>query len=244
MDDGGAEQRLNALAERRGQDLVVGLVQEIKSIHQEIVSLRRELSALSSYQEAKDRWLVLENIERDGPPLPRTVVIEADQHLDPRSGFYPMEYTEDGSAFCWTGPSRKFTFDIFIDRKAGARLNLYAMQLPNFERQKNLMLFVDGEATPLVSSVDSQGYQFFAEMPPTERRTGTNLSFVLPEVFLPPSSTDTPRFLGLAFKRLVVVSHTAVAHEHATFDSETAEGRGADLRRIEKSEKVTPIRLK
>lgn len=244
MDDGGAEQRLNALAERRGQDLVVGLVQELKSIQQEVAALRRELSALTSYQEAKDKWLVLENVDRDAPPLPKAVVIEADQYLDPRWGFYPLEHTKDGSAFCWTGPSRKFSFDIFIDRRAGARLSLYVMELPDFERQKNLTFFVDGENTPLVSSVDAQGYQFFAELPATERRMGTNLAFVLPEVFLPPSSTDTPRFLGLAFKRLVVVSHPAVAHERAGYESETGEGKGGEKKRAEKSEKVTPIRLK
>jgi len=244
MDDGGAQQRLNALAERRGQDLVAGLVQELKLLQQEVAALRRELSALTSYQEAKDKWLVLENFDRDAPPLPKSVVIEADQHLDPRWGFYPLEHTDDGSPFCWTGPSRKFSFDIFIDRRAGARLSLYAMRLPDFDRQKNLTLFVDGESTQLVSSVDAQGYQFFAELPVTERRTGTNLSFVLPEVFLPPSSTDTPRFLGLAFKRLVVVAHAAIPHEHTDLEGETGEGMGQEMRRKEKSEKVTPIRLK
>lgn len=244
MDDGGAEQRLNALAERRGQDLVAGVVQELKSIQREIAALRRELSALTSYQESRDRWLVLENAERDAAPLPKTVVIEADQHLDPRLGFHPLEYTEHGSAFCWTGPSRKFSFDIFIDRKAGARMTLYAMQLPDSERQKNVLLFVDGESTALVSRVDAQGHQLSAELPASGSRMGTNLSFVLPDVFIPPGSTDTPRLLGLGFKRLVVAAHTDMAHEHAIFESDVSEGKGIDMRRKEKTENVTPIRMK
>ncbi|HEX4077730.1 MAG TPA: hypothetical protein VHX61_02495 [Rhizomicrobium sp.] len=205
-DEEEVELRLNALAEMRGRDLVAGLIGELRTVRREIVGLKRELDALNGYLEKSDRSLVFGTSEL---PLPKTVVFDADQRFDPRFGFYPVEYLESGLPFCWTGPAREFSFEVFVDRTAGAELSLEGARFLDHERQRNITLQVDGESVPIVPAPVAKGLRYSAELPATTRRAGARLIFVVPEVLPPPRGTDA-RLLGLAFTRLAITAHTIV----------------------------------
>src|ERR1700742_4661768 len=107
-DESSREARFQLLLSKRGQELVRGLVEEFLILNREIAGLKRELTALADYQNARDRWLLLDDLLEKNLHLPRIVVIEPDQLLRPRDGFYPVEYTAAGVPFRLTGPSVQF----------------------------------------------------------------------------------------------------------------------------------------
>jgi hypothetical protein len=206
MDDGGLNERLKALLAKRGDQLVEGCVDELGILHQELALLRRELSALADYQSS--RGLELATHDGGGPLLPKSVTIEADQMLRPHDGFYPVEYTSEGIPFRWTGPSVQFCFSVFVDRSAGADVNLLALTSIDFELQKNLTLIADGETVPVEVVPEPSGFAITAFVPPRPDRGVTSLVFVLPAVLAPPGGTDA-RQLGIAFARLSVAARRA-----------------------------------
>lgn len=204
------EARLQLLLAKRGQELVRGLVEEVTSLHHEIAALRRELGALADYQSMRDRWLSIDGATTRTARMPQTVVVEPDQLLRPRDGFYSMEYTNDGTPFRWTGPTAQFSFDIFIDRAHGAHLRLEALSCIDFEAQKSVMLLVDGAVVPSELVPAGNGFDITAELPARGETRSTNLVFVLPAV-LPPEGAagGDNRLLGLAFGRLTVAANSA-----------------------------------
>jgi hypothetical protein len=139
--------------------------------------------------------------------LPQVAVVVAGDHLTPEMGFYPVERTEDGVAFAWTGPSPKFAFDVAVDRFAGADLRLDAVYFLDFERQKNLQLLVDGQAAPANVTRGGIGVIVTAALTPRTGNEPTKLEFTLPAT-LPPGNTGDTRLLGLAFFKLTVTART------------------------------------
>lgn len=201
----GLEARLQQLLAKRGQELVRGLVEEVTNLNREIALLRRELAALSDYQNSRDRWLVLDETSHVAR-LPKTAIIEPDQLLRPRDGFYPAEYTSSGVPFRWTGPLPQFSFDVFVDRARGADLKLEVLNCIDLEKQGHVMLLVDGEAVPLdIEPVGPTGFNATATVPKNAEGRATNLVFVLPAV-LPPAGSKDARLLGVAFGRLTVTA--------------------------------------
>ena len=216
-----ADARLEALLGKRGQDLVRGLIEEFSGLHREIALLKRELAALTEYQSARDSWLTLEAAAAGNARLPRRVVIEPDQLLRQQDGFYGIEHTADNVTFRWTGPSTRFSFDVFIDRTYGADLRLDALNCIDFEIQKDLLLVADGETISLDITPQGTGFVASARLPARDGAEGTNLVFVLPAVLMPPESADQ-RALGIAFGRLVLVARTASS------DAEDLQARSAE----------------
>lgn len=202
---GFAENSLSRLLDLRGPDLIGALVRELESLHREIGSLHRELEALRDYQASRDRWLAVEEATRNAMRLPRSVIIDANQSLDPRYGFYKLEYNKRGVPFCWTGPSPSFSFDVFVDRTNGAELELRAIACVDFQRQKNLQLLVDGEPVPAKVVQGNGGISVTAALPPSRDNRVTNLIFIVPEV-LPPANQADSRRLGVAFAWISVTS--------------------------------------
>jgi len=202
------DSRLDALLTKRGQELVKSLIEEFSALHRELALLKRELAALTEYQSARDRWLALEEAEAGTARLPRRVVIEPDQLLRAQDGFYGIEHTADNVAFRWTGPSTRFSFDVFIDRTYGADLRLHALNCIDYEIQKDLLLVVDGETMHMAIARQDMGFVASARLPPRADAEGSNLVFILPAVLVPPESADQ-RELGIAFGELAVVARTA-----------------------------------
>lgn len=204
------EARLQKLLERRGEDLVRGLIEEFGRLHREVASLKRELTALSAYQAAHDRQLVIDAAVTKIFYMPRAVSIEADQNLRSQDGFYPLEHTSDGIPFRWTGPSPQFSFDLFVDRSSFVELRLDALNCIDFEVQGNIALLVDGESVPTHVEREDLRIGVTAVLPPRSGNETTNLVFVLPAALVPPGPEDT-RALGLAFSRLRVAVRDALA---------------------------------
>lgn len=206
MDDpSGLEARLQQLLAKRGQELVRGLIEEVTNLHREIAALRRELGALGEYQAMRDRWLALDGPASRAVRLPRITIVEPDQLLRPRDGFYPQEYTSTGIPFRWTGPTPQFSFDVFVDRAMGADLKLEALNCIDYDTQSKLSLLVDGERVPLEVTREELGFTATAVLPQRDDARSSNLVFVLSSVLQPPESND-PRLLGVAFGRLTVAA--------------------------------------
>lgn len=200
-----SEARLQKLLEKRGQDLVRGLIEEFRTLNREVAALKRELAATSDYQAMRDRLLVIETTAAKIRRLPRVVVIEADQNLRFQDGFYALERTSDGIPFRWTGPAPQFSFDIFIDRTSTVQVKLEALSCIDFDVQKNVSLLADGESVPVAVERVESGLEITAILPPRDGNEGTNLVFVLPAALTPPDSDDT-RTLGFAFSRIGVTA--------------------------------------
>jgi hypothetical protein len=205
MEDSGPDGRLKSLLGKRGDELVQGCVEELGILHRELALLRREVSSLADYQASSDLRLVAAGEAR---PLPRTVTIDADQMLRTHDGFYSVEHTSDGTPFRWTGPSVQFCFSVFVDRSAGADVQLLALSSIDFEIQKKVALVADGQTIPVVVATDPPGFAIKAFLPPREDHGVTSLVFVLPAVLTPPDSNET-RALGIAFARLSVTARMA-----------------------------------
>lgn len=204
-DDSGLDARLQQLLAKRGQELVKGLTDEITRLHREIALLRRELGALADYQSMRDRWLATGDPASQAAALPRNVTIEPDQMLSPRDGFYPAEFTAGGVAFRWTGPTREFIYDVFVERSQGASLKLEVLNCIDYEAQKDLKLLVDGEPVPLETTQEGTGFEVRAVLPMRHDGRSSNLVFVVPVVMSPPESSDE-RLLGVAIGRLTVTA--------------------------------------
>ncbi len=172
-----------------------GYGEAIETLKAELDRLREEVATLhQAAAQASDH-------------LPQSAVVVAGDHLTPEMGFYPVERTEDGVAFSWTGPSPKFGLEIAVDRFAGADLRLDAVYFLDFDRQKNLQLLVDGQATPATVSRGGIGVIVTAALAPRTGNDPTKLEFVL-SAALPPANTADTRLLGLAFFKLTVTAKT------------------------------------
>lgn len=199
------EQRLQTLHELKGRDLVNALIREIGDLQRQLSQLQREMAAYRDYQAARDRWLVIDTVQKARVQLPKSVTIDASHALHPRQGFYGLEYGARGTPFSWTGPTPNFSFDIYIDRSQGADLELRALSCMNFERQKDLRLLVNGETVPTATVKNGNGLVLKADLPARDDDRSCNIVFCVPEVLRPADSNDK-RLLGIAFHSLSVMS--------------------------------------
>ena len=204
-DQDDATDRLRSLHELRGPDLVGALIKELGELHRQVAQLQKEMAAYRDYQAARDRWLVIDTVQKSRAQLPKVVTIDASQSLHPRQGFYGLEYGGKGTPFSWTGPSQNFSFDIFVDRSQGATLELRALSCINFEKQKDIRLFVNGETVPVTVTKNGHGMLLNADLPARDDDRATNLIFFVPEVMKPTGAGDK-RTLGIAFHSLNVQS--------------------------------------
>jgi hypothetical protein len=206
MEDLAAVQaRLLGLSALRGPALISALIGEVISLYEKVGKLEREMTAHRKFQAAKDRWLPLGNVPEPAISLPKSVSIDASQLLHPANGFYHLEFNEKGTPFCWTGPGKEFCFDLFIDRKNGADLDLTVLMCIDVERQKSISLFVDGERVDCAITPHGGSIALKAQLPPRTEDRNTNLVFSVPVVLQSANPADT-RLLGVAFSSLVVTA--------------------------------------
>lgn len=162
-------------------------------------TLRGELARLRAEVEA---------LNKAGGLAPSAVVVADELLLGADQGFYPVERTEDGVAFSWTGPSPDFRLTVAVDRFAGANLKLEGISFIDFERQKDVRLQADGQDVPLAVTRGGIGVVITGMLPARTEADPTALTFTLP-VTLSPNTADT-RQLGLAFFKLTVTARAPV----------------------------------
>jgi hypothetical protein len=199
--------RADQIVEKRGQP-TEEIAEELGTLQREVAKLREEIAALRRSGAGADLMGAhmgsqMGGTQGGGAQLPETVVVEADDQLGPQQGFYPLEHTEAGVPFCWTGPTAQFSFNVAVDRSSGADLQLDAINFIEFERQKNVLLLVDGVAVPVDVSYGGMGVVITADLPARMGNATANLVFILPAALSPANPADT-RLLGLAFARLSV----------------------------------------
>ncbi len=130
-------------------------------------------------------------------------MIEAGDQLGVEQGFYTAEKTDTGATFNWSGPSPQFSFDVLVDRTHGAELRLEAINFLDYDRQKDVKLFVDGLEVPVSVAKSDPGIVVAGNLPSRAQAGKSYLTFLLPEA-LPPPGEEDKRTLGLAFVRLTV----------------------------------------
>ena len=74
--------------------------------------------------------------------------VEAQDHLDPDSGFYNLEYATDGSAVRWTGPGRESRFVMFVSRDGPVKVTLGVHDFGGMA-PADIRIKVDGTSMPL-----------------------------------------------------------------------------------------------
>lgn len=181
------------LLDKQGQELTEGIVQELEAVHNELASLRRALEGLRGGAGAEEQF------PGDAGPA----VISAGEHVGTEQGFYPAEQTEAGTWFNWSGPTPQFSFAVRMDRARGADVRLEGINFLDFDRQKDVKLFVDGLEVPVTVTKEDPGIVIAATLQPQSGTGRTSLAFLLPET-LPPENPEDKRMLGLAFVRLTV----------------------------------------
>jgi hypothetical protein len=173
------------------QSRSTGHIDALETLREELARLKAEVEALHNAGAAR---------------LPASAAIVAGENLGPEQGFYPVERTEDGVAFCWTGPGQQFSFAVLIDRFNGADLRLEGISFIDFDRQKAVELQADGQPVPITVEKGGIGVVIAGTLPPRTGKDPTALVFTLPDTLLPPSNPDDKRQLGLAFFKLTLTA--------------------------------------
>ena len=107
--------------------------------------------------------------------------------------------------FRWTGPERRFGFELFVDRRERADFVLTFDDFASRRRVEELVGFVDG--APVLLRVERRGDRSIAAgvLPPRADRGGTAIAFLCPQVeaLKEPGRTDE-RVAGLRFRALAI----------------------------------------
>ena len=204
-----------------GPALIEALIGEIELLQSDLAALTREVEVLRRYQIAKQRR-IQEEVPAGATPMPLSVSIDAAELLYPEQGFYPLERNEAGATFRWTGPSPFFSFTVYVDRSAGAELRLEVLSLIDYERQKDIRLWVNGDGVPSTITPHHEGVVLAAQLPAARDNEATFLEFAVPEVINPGGGEK--RSLGVAFRELSIMSRTAPG-----FGNEQSDTKGSDV---------------
>jgi hypothetical protein len=191
-----------ALREKKGPELLKGLVDELAALHRLCGELGGLIQQLQIQQNFSQHLFAFEDAADSVPQLPTRLDIQAAQLLEQQQGFYELEYDDEGGPFRWTGPQRHFSFRVNVDRRLPLAIELDVIWLVDEARQRDLNLLVDGNLLPFHLRRGGAGYHGRALLPPAERQAATTLTFVVP-ITLQPSPADTCR-LGIAFRKLTI----------------------------------------
>lgn len=230
-----ANERLKALRVLEGPALIEALIGEIESLHGDLSAVTREVEVLRRYQVARQRRIQEQSPAGVATPMPLSISIDAADLLYPEQGFYPLERNEAGATFRWTGPSPFFTFTVFVDRSAGAELKLEVLSLIDYERQKDIRLWVNGESVPSTISPSHEGVVLATQLPAAHDNEPVFLEFAVPEVINPGGGEK--RSLGVAFRALSITSRKAPG-----LGNEQGDAKGSDVVKFPRGPRVASSR--
>jgi hypothetical protein len=190
------------LREKKGPELLKGLVDELAALHRLCGELGGLIRQLQIQQNFSQHLFAFGDAADSVPLLPTRLDIHAAQLLEQQQGFYELEYDDEGVPFRWTGPRRHFSFRVNVDRRRPLAIELDIKWLVDEARQRDLSLLFDGNLLPFHLRRGGAGYHGRALLPPADRQATTTLTFVVP-ITLQPSAADTCK-LGIAFRKLTI----------------------------------------
>ena len=203
MTEGEIRQRVRAaLLDKRGSELILSLVEEIVNLNIRTELALRQIQALKSFESLKDH-LITVDAAKTADPRPTALKLDASQLFNPKDGFHNLEYSPTGVPYRWTGPTREFSFNVFVGRTQPVALALRATKLMEPELQSELVLIADGEPMNLTFEREDDAWVARAVLPARTDLGATHLVFVSASVASPPDSADA-RTLGIAFSELDV----------------------------------------
>lgn len=211
-----AERIANLLKAKRGQGLELAdvIASELALLHSMYAQLADQIRELKTYQEflsSNDLISSLEESFGGELDLPEAMIVDAFQLFDAQDGFYPMEYTAQGSPYRWTGPERHFSFSVNVDRSKPLAIWLEVAEVVDDERQTALVVLADG--VPYTMELEPRGEGGYAGrlvLAPRPRFRGFNLTFIVPVTL---QREGDMRKLGVAFQRLAIAPFDASAAE-------------------------------
>jgi len=189
--------------------LIHTLTEEIISLNIKMELALRQIQAMKSFESLKD-YLITVDTAKVADPRPTVLKLDATQLFNPRDGFHTLEYSQAGVPFRWTGPSREFSFNVFVSRVHPVELVLRANSLLKPELQSALVLIADGEPINLSLAQEGEKWEARTVLPARMGLGATHLTFVSASVGSPPDSADT-RLLGIAFCELEICPAADIA---------------------------------
>lgn len=174
------------------------LAQELARLQTGLDALVAEVRSLKAQRQLRDLLLPQAQVLYKGLSVAQ---IDAGVPLEPRHGFYGIEYDAVGKPYRWTGPGADFHFDLHLDRSAPLRFSM-TIAIGLGRSCDELRAFCDGIEIPLVLRELSTVLEFSAVLLPREALGLTRLVFQAVETFQPEGDT---RQLGVAFRELTVM---------------------------------------
>jgi hypothetical protein len=226
--------------------LLTSIVGEIARVGRDLAALHAQLAALETLKAVSDR-IVASDVDNFASAYPTKFTIGAAHSSLCAPEFYLLEYQGDGTPVRWTGPSRQFSFNFFLDRSRFATFSLEFERTYLVDSVEYVTCFVDGESVPITVNQNERGYLATGLLPPRADHGGSILTFVCPEMKTPQEdgSSDN-RILGLRFQRLTVESRPALARELALEAGRVSEDAakaypGARSRRAKAAGELDPV---
>jgi hypothetical protein len=187
----------------------------------ELATLRRELTVLRAFQQARD--LVLPGAASAYAGR-RSAHIDAGMALPPAFGMYPMERDGEGHPFRWTGPGRHFRFDVHLDRGVPLKFVL-RLAYNSDSRVGTLRAASDGIELPLIRLIKPHSTEFTGFLWPRAVAGLSRVEFSVEQTFTPKDENGNvtdQRELGVAFRNIDFLEATEA--EMAALTTPLADG--------------------
>lgn len=187
------------LSLKLGQSSVDSVILELAKIKDELELFSQKMKILEANQKIRDVLLPNLGSLYSGR---KKVDISCDSKLTSEQGFYPIEYSQNGKCFRWTGPTPSFFFDIHIDRTIPIEF-VIKLQKVETDNIRQLRCFVDNIEVPLVyaNNINAAVIEYSAVLMPRSFLGLTRLEFRVGSMFHPEGNEDA-RKLGVVFLEL------------------------------------------
>lgn len=184
---------------RLSRPAVADPAERLARLESELAALTRKVAVLDATLRLRDP-ILLRHGATDPGLLATQARIEAQDHLDPDSGFHPLEYALDGTAIRWTGPGRESRLMVFVHRGMPILLRLGVHDFAGID-PATLVLSVDGDRLPLrpVEGGWVAGpWASLAGVAPTD------IAILVPATTPRPDANGVERSVGIAWTHLEI----------------------------------------
>jgi hypothetical protein len=166
--------------------------------------LKSRLTVLNSLISMNDRILDTSSLSK-ACSYPRKVTVCAVNASLSAPEFHAIEYSSYGPPARWTGPSKNFSFDIFVDRSSTLEFVLDFESVNFSNPMAEMKCFLDGREIELHVKTGGGGYLASGILPAREGKGASVITFACPDVKSPrEDGHPDDRPLGVRFRRLSV----------------------------------------